>query len=117
VSGYTIPALSTRRAQTRITLRSGQSFAISGLLDQRTTDALGRTPGIANIPILGALFRSKNINHSTNELLVIVTPELVDPVAQPQEEYKMPVSPIPLLNPQKYDDSLPPSVKKPGAAK
>ena len=94
VGGYTVPALSTRRAQTRITLRNGQSFAISGLLDQRTTDALGRTPGIASIPILGALFRSKNINHSNSELLVIVTPELVDPLTQPRKSTSCPDLPF-----------------------
>lgn len=79
ISGYTIPAISSRRADTQVVLHDGQTFAISGLLDQRATDQLGRTPGIASIPILGNLFKSKNINHSTSELLVLVTPEIVDP--------------------------------------
>ena len=70
ISGYTIPALSTRKAETQVVLRSGQSFAISGLLDKRTTDKLSRTPGIASIPILGALFKSKGVNLSTTELVV-----------------------------------------------
>jgi pilus assembly protein CpaC len=117
ISGYTIPALSTRRAQTRITLRDGQTFAMTGLLDQRTTDALGRTPGIASVPILGALFKSKNITHSNTELLVMVTPEVVDPVNGPVEENRGPNSPIPLLNQQKFDEALPAGAKKPSANK
>ena len=80
ISGYTIPAISTRRAATDVELRSGQSFAISGLLDHRMTDALGRMPGIASIPILGQLFRSKDNNSSVVELIVIVTPTIVDPL-------------------------------------
>ncbi len=76
-----------------------------------------RTPGIASVPILGALFRSKNINHSNTELLVVVTPELVDPLSGPVEENKMPTSPIPALNQQKFDDSLPQSSKNPKATK
>ncbi len=112
ISGYTIPALSTRRAATEVVLKNGQSFAISGLLDQRTTDALGRTPGIASVPILGALFRSKNINHSRSELVVIVTPEIVDPLSGTWEEYPDPNSPVPLLDQRKFDEALPASVKK-----
>ena len=68
ISGYTIPAISTRHADTQVVLSSGQSFAISGLLDKRTTDVLSRTPGITKIPLLGQLFKSKNINLSTSEL-------------------------------------------------
>ena len=59
---------------------SGQSFAISGLLDHRTTDIFNKMPGIGDVPVLGQLFRSKNVNHSTVELMVIVTPTLVDPL-------------------------------------
>jgi len=105
ISGYTIPALSTRRAQTEVELRSDQSFAISGLLDQRTTDMLSKTPGAANIPIIGALFKSKNINHSTTELIVIVTPTLVDPLTEDAEpaEPQVPVQPLQTVP---FDNSL-----------
>lgn len=106
ISGYTIPAISTRRADTQVTLRSGQTFAISGLLDRRTTDLYSATPGIANVPILGQLFRSKGVTHSTGELIVIVTPELVDPlkdIAAPEE----PKAIVPFLVPDKFDKSLP----------
>jgi pilus assembly protein CpaC len=58
ISGYTIPAISTRRADTQVVLKSGQTFAISGLPNRTTTDALGSTPGIEKIPILGELCKS-----------------------------------------------------------
>ena len=106
ISGYTIPAISTRRAETQVVLRSGQSFAISGLLDKRVTDQLGRTPGIASVPVLGALFKSKDIKRSTTEILVLVTPEIVDPLSgtPPIEEPKMPV---PMLDRDKFDAAMP----------
>ena len=63
-------------------LKDGQSFGISGILDNRTTDNLSKIPGIADIPILGQLFRSKNLNRSTMELVVIVTPKIIDPLNQ-----------------------------------
>ena len=80
ISGSTVPALSTRRAETEVEIRNGESFVLSGLLDHRTTDSLANVPGIANIPILGELFRSKNINHSVIELVVLVTATIVDPL-------------------------------------
>ena len=112
VSGVTVPALSTRKADTRVVLRSGQSFAISGLLNNQTTDQLAHTPGIASVPILGQLFKSKNINHSRNELIVIVTPTVVDPLT----ETLVPMEPkpiVPLIDPDQFDRSLPrPKQKK-----
>lgn len=80
VSGYTIPALNTRRVDTEIELENGQSFAIAGLLDNRTTEALSRIPGLADIPFFGKLFTSKTMSRSNSELLIIVTPELVGPI-------------------------------------
>ncbi len=110
ISGYTIPALSTRRAETQVVLRSGQSFAISGLLDKRTTDALSRTPGIASIPILGQLFRSKGINLSTSELIVVVTPTIVDPLTDPVTAEE-PAIARPFMKSETFDKELPPSEK------
>jgi len=105
IDGYTIPALSTRKAETEVELRSDQSFAISGLLDQRTTDIMEKNPGVSSIPILGALFKSKNSNHSTTELVVVVTPTLVDPLAEPTDPAQpgLPISP---LGTDKFDKSL-----------
>ena len=106
ISGYTIPALATRKADTRVVLRSGQSFAITGLLNNQTTDQLAHTPGIASVPILGQLFKSKNINHSRTELLVVVTPTIVDPLTEtlvPDE----PKPPVPLVDTNAFDQALP----------
>ena len=105
VSGFTIPALYTRRATTEVELRSSQSFAISGLLDQRTTDILSKNPGAANIPILGNLFKSKSVNHSTTELVIVVTPTVVDPLEETAEPAQ-PVMPIHLLDEGPFDKSL-----------
>lgn len=105
IGGSTIPALSTRRADTDVELHSNESFAISGLLDQRTTDLMSRTPGAADIPILGALFKSKNTNHSTTELVVVVTPTVVDPLSE-NVEPKQPDLPIPTLDTGSFDKSL-----------
>ena len=102
ISGYTIPALSTRRAETQVELRDGQSFAISGLLDHRTTDIFNKMPGIGDVPILGQLFRSKNINHSVVELMVVVTPTLVDPLTDTTSP-TLPKLPVPVLDPAQFD--------------
>ncbi len=93
VQGSVVPALSTRKVETDIELNDGQSFAIGGLLDQRTTQTLSRIPGLADIPILGKFFTSRTINKSNSELLVIVTPELVAPIPaeQPLPEIPRPV--------------------------
>jgi pilus assembly protein CpaC len=84
-NGSVVPALNTRKVETDIELESGQTFAIAGLLDQRTTESLSKIPGLADIPILGKLFTSKNINVSNSELLIIVTPEIVGPIANPRD--------------------------------
>ena len=80
ISGFTIPALSTRRVQSDMELRDGQSFAIAGLMDNRDTEQFSKIPGIGDIPILGQLFRSHNVNKSKDELLVVVTPRVVQPL-------------------------------------
>ncbi|WP_263356070.1 type II and III secretion system protein family protein [Acidicapsa ligni] len=110
IDGYQIPAISTRRADTEVVLKSGQSFAISGLLDRRTTDAYGRTPGFSSIPILGQLFKSKSLNHSTTELIVIVTPEVVNPMEE-GGPIKEPVLPVPTMDPTAFDTGLPKTKK------
>jgi pilus assembly protein CpaC len=107
ISGYTIPALSTRKADTEIELKNGQSFAISGLLDHRITDDLSKIPGIGDIPILGQLFRSRNLNHSITELIVIVTPTIVEPLEMPTSERPaVPTWPVPFMQPSQFDKGL-----------
>jgi pilus assembly protein CpaC len=78
--GFTIPGLTTRRVETTVELGSGQSFMIGGLLNNNTNNTVDRTPGLGNLPILGALFRSNNFRRQQTELVVVVTPYLVKPV-------------------------------------
>ena len=77
--GITIPGLSVRRADTTVELSSGQSFAIGGLLQSNTTDTISQIPGIGSLPILGKLFTSKNYINNKTELVILVTPYLVEP--------------------------------------
>lgn len=92
LQGFRIPALAVRKINTAVELNEGQSFAIAGLLDNRLTQTLERIPYIGDIPVLGRLFRSRAINRSNQELLVIVTPELVRPIpaGQPTPMLKFP---------------------------
>lgn len=108
IAGYTLPALSTRRAETEVELRDGQSFGISGILDQRTTDSLSKIPGIGDIPVLGQLFRSKNLNRSTMELVVIVTPRIVDTLSEGKlPAPTTPAMPVAPLQDKAFDRDLP----------
>jgi pilus assembly protein CpaC len=93
LSGFTIPALSTRKAETEVELGEGQSFAIAGLIDERAQDQLSKIPGLGNIPVLGALFKSRNKTRSKTELVVLVTPEQIMPYLrnEPKPEIKMPI--------------------------
>src|SRR5574340_1227901 len=75
--GFNIPALATRRVQTEVELEDHQSFVIAGLLDNRLTESMSKIPGLANIPLLGKVFQSRNLTKSNSELLVLITPELV----------------------------------------
>jgi pilus assembly protein CpaC len=107
ISGFTVPALSTRRAETEIELKSGQSFGIAGLLDNRAQAQLSKVPGIGDIPILGNLFRSHSISRSNSELVVLVTPRVVDPVLGNLPPPVPPANPIKFLNNPAFDKGLP----------
>ncbi len=78
--GFIIPALRSRRAKTSVELRDGQSFALAGLLDNNETRSLSKVPVLGDIPILGALFKSKSFQKNETELMFIVTAVLVKPV-------------------------------------
>lgn len=80
LSGFSIPGLSTRRATTTVELRDGQSFAIAGLLQSDFSDQVRQLPGIGDVPVLGALFRSSEFQRRESELVIIVSPRLVRPV-------------------------------------
>ena len=105
ISGFTVPAISTRRAETEVELKSGQSFGISGLLDHRTTVLLSRVPGIGNLPILGPLFQSKNNSHSVVELIIVVTATVVDPLKETVPSV-VPKMSIPNLSADQFDHSV-----------
>lgn len=112
ISGFTIPAISTRRAETEIELKDGQSFGVAGLLDHRAQAQLSKVPGIGDIPVLGQLFRSRTINKSNSELIVLVTPHIVDPVRATSPVPSDPKKAIPFLDNQKFDDGLPGGAKE-----
>jgi pilus assembly protein CpaC len=81
LSGFSIPALTTRRAETTVELGSGQSFVIAGLLQNNTTQDISRVPVLGDLPILGTLFRSDKFRRNESELVIIVTPYVVRPVS------------------------------------
>jgi pilus assembly protein CpaC len=91
LSGFRIPALATRRAETDVELRDGQSFAVAGLLNNLSQDDVNEVPLLAKLPIIGHLFRSKAERAEQTELLVLITPQLVRPL-NPDE-----VPPLPTL--------------------
>jgi pilus assembly protein CpaC len=106
ISGFEIPAISTRRAETEVELRDGQSFGIAGLLDRRTTVQLSKMPGIGDIPILGTLFKSRSINQTNSELLVMVTPVLVDPLSDNTLAPASPTQSFPNMDDRKFDKAV-----------
>ncbi len=89
IQGFLIPALSQRKAETEVLLKDGESFAIAGLIDNRVIQTLERVRGLGDLPIIGQLFRSRSSRKSNDELLVVVTPRFVKPLAA-GEEVKLP---------------------------
>lgn len=81
MEGVVVPSLSVRRTDTTVSLADGESFVISGLINTRSNSAVDKLPLLGDIPILGALFRSSRINSEERELLMIVTPHIVQPLA------------------------------------
>ena len=85
ISGFQIPTILTRRASTQVELREGQHLAIAGLMDRSIQKNVRKLPFLGDIPILGALFRTSTNRQKVTELLVIVTPQIVEPTDQPPE--------------------------------
>jgi len=104
ISGFTVPALSTRKAETEFELRDGQSFVIAGLIDNRVTDIWNKVPGLADIPILGNFFKSKSLQKSNSELMVLCTVHRVSPNT---EGPSGPKNPEPFMNNEKFDAKKP----------
>jgi pilus assembly protein CpaC len=109
VEGFRVPALTTRRTETELELRDGQTFAIAGLMNNSLTSSLQKIPGIGDIPILGLLFKSKASRREQTELVVMITPQIVRPgspgaaVGLPglSEQY-MPPLPKPIPSPPPF---------------
>ncbi len=100
VSGTTIPAISTRKADTEFELKDGQSFVIAGLIDNRVTNVANKFPFLGDIPILGNFFKSKSDQKSNSELMVLCTVHRVAPTV---DLPKVPAIKEPYLDPSKFD--------------
>jgi pilus assembly protein CpaC len=95
MQGFQIPALTIRRAETTVELGSGESFMIAGLMNNRTIGAIDKMPGIGDVPLLGMLFKSDSFRRGETELVIVVTPYLVQPVSAneiklPTDAYQVP---------------------------
>jgi pilus assembly protein CpaC len=107
LSGFEVPAITSRRVNTEVELKDGQSFMIGGLLDNTETESFQKIPFLGDIPILGKFFQSMTRTKNNSELIVIVTPEIVAPIPAgqplPQLKFTQPFLPpnsnIPMHNP------------------
>jgi pilus assembly protein CpaC len=113
----TIPALTVRRAETSVELGSGESFALAGLLQHTAEQDISKVPLLGDIPILGALFRSNRFQRNETELVIIVTPYLVNPVetrlAAPTDGLIHPSDPQQVFFSGTYRQGLPPPARGP----
>lgn len=81
MDGFQVPALTVRRTETTVELGSGESFMIAGLMNNRSIGAIDKIPGLGDVPILGTLFKSDSFRRGETELVIVVTPYLVQPVS------------------------------------
>lgn len=86
VSGFVIPGITTRKASTVIELRDGQTFAIAGLIKESMREGIDKLPALGDLPILGTLFRSSEFQNEQSELIIMVTPHLVQPLDKEQQK-------------------------------
>ena len=120
LNNFTVPALTTRRAETTVELGSGQSFMIAGLLRNTATNNIEKAPFLGDLPILGALFRSTRFRRAETELVIVVTPYLVRPVsgklASPTDGLRLPSDPVRVLEGQSYGSQGRPAAGAPAPA-
>jgi pilus assembly protein CpaC len=97
LSGFEIPAISSRKMKTEVELGDGQSFVLAGLLDNEESDLFNKIPFLGDIPVLGKLFQSDVKKRTNTELMVLVTPEVVAPIPAgvPLPDLKYPVKFLP----------------------
>ncbi|MBL8229312.1 MAG: pilus assembly protein N-terminal domain-containing protein [Bryobacterales bacterium] len=91
LQGFLIPAVATRRADTEVVLKDGETFAIAGLIDNRVIQVMNKLPYLGDVPIVGNLFKSRSTKKTQDELLVVITPRFVKPLP-PGEAAKLPVT-------------------------
>jgi pilus assembly protein CpaC len=115
ISGFLIPALSTRRIESNVELGIGQSFVIGGLLDDRVTDNMSKIPGLSAIPLLGQIFKSRDTRKERTELIVMVTPELTRPFNPGERTPDIPF-PREFMAPHTDNPNAPPKVSSAPAA-
>lgn len=101
LNGFSIPALSTRRAESDVELGEGQSFVVAGLLNQNETESFSRLPILSSIPILGNFFKTRDENKQRTDLVLLVTPEVTQPLGpnDPKPEIYFPNDFLVKLNP------------------
>jgi pilus assembly protein CpaC len=110
IQGFTIPSLATRSVQTEMILKDGQSFVIAGLVNNQVVEQFSKIPGLGDLPILGQFFKSRSVNKSQDELLVLVTPHIVRLNVQ-QKQPTLPQFPDTFLKPSQPTKDNPPSGK------
>ena len=104
IAGFRVPTLSTRKTETEVELRDGQTFAIAGLIDNSVTETMSKIPGLGDIPILGLLFKSRAYQKSQTELVVMITPQIISS-GSPGVSPRLPDLVTPFLAPP--DQTLP----------
>jgi len=102
ISGFVVPAIRTRRAESGVQLADGQTFVLAGLLDTKTLKKISKIPLLGDIPILGALFRNTRYQDSESELMVMVTPKIVRPLNQEE----IPKLPTERMDPEETDSKI-----------
>jgi pilus assembly protein CpaC len=110
IQGFTIPSLSTRSVQSEMILKDGQSFLIAGLVNNQVVEQFSKIPGLGDLPILGQFFKSRSVQKSQDELLVMVTPHIVRLDSPPKQ------TPLPQF-PDTFMKSLPPAKGTPPSGK
>jgi pilus assembly protein CpaC len=119
INGFIIPALTVRRAETTVELGSGQSYALAGLLQNSDTQNVSKVPLLGDIPVIGQLFRSQQFQRNETELVIIVTPYLVQPaptvasLAAPTDGFVAAHDLQQVINGGTYRQTLPPPAKGP----
>ena len=102
VSGFLIPALRSRKAETGLQLADGQTFVLAGLLDNKVSKKISKIPFLGDIPILGALFRSTRYSNDETELMVIITPKIVRPLNKDE----IPALPTERMDPKEISSDM-----------